>query len=158
MPPEAPVWGQIDDALAILKSAPIADLRANWRAAFHTEPPSAFGPDLLRRSLAQHRQEQVFGGLSRRARRDLDRAIYTLKHKTSARIEVARRIKTGAVLVRQWKGQTFRVTVADRGFVYNGETFVSLSEIARKIAGTRWNGPRFFGLRVSSHLAEKEES
>jgi hypothetical protein len=50
------------------------------------------------------------------------------------------------------------VTVADRGFVFNGETFASLSEIARKITGTRWNGPRFFGLRASSHLAEKQES
>jgi hypothetical protein len=145
-PPE-----QINDVLAILKSAPIADLRSEWRAIFRTEPPSAFGPDLLRRSLAQHRQERGFGGLS-------GRAIYTLKHKKSGRIEVARRIKIGAVLVRQWKGQTFRVTVADRGFVFNGETFASLSEIARKITGTRWNGPRFFGLRASSHLAEKQES
>jgi Protein of unknown function (DUF2924) len=152
-PPE-----QINDVLAILKSAPIADLRSEWRAIFRTEPPSAFGPDLLRRSLAQHRQERGFGGLSGRARRELERAIYTLKHKKSGRIEVARRIKIGAVLVRQWKGQTFRVTVADRGFVFNGETFASLSEIARKITGTRWNGPRFFGLRASSHLAEKQES
>ena len=50
------------------------------------------------------------------------------------------------------------MTVVDRGFVYKGETFVSLSEIARNITGTRWNGPRFFGLRVSAHVPEKQES
>lgn len=158
MPPETPVRDQIDDALAILTSAPIADLRAKWRAVFRNDPPSAFGPDLLRRSLAQRHQEQSFGGLSRRAQRELERAIHALRHKTSGRIEVARRIKPGAVLVRQWQRQTFRVTVVDRGFSYNGETFASLSEIARKITGTRWNGPRFFGLRVAKRLAEEQES
>lgn len=158
MPPETPVIEQINDALAILKSAPIADLRAKWRAIFRTDPPSAFGPDLLRRSLAKHRQEQSFGGLSSVARRELERAVHSLKHKATGRIEVARRIRTGAVLVRQWQGQTFRVTVADRGFRYSGETFASLSEIARKITGTRWNGPRFFGLRIAKCSAEEQDS
>jgi hypothetical protein len=158
MPPETPVIEQINDALAILKSASIADLRVKWRAIFRTDPPSAFGPDLLRRSLAQHRQEQSFGGLSSVARRELERAVHSLRHKATGRIEVARRIRTGAVLVRQWRGQTFRVMVADRGFLYNGETFASLSEIARKITGTRWNGPRFFGLRIAKCSAEEQDS
>jgi hypothetical protein len=58
-----------------------------------------------------------------------------------------RRIKPGAVLVRDWKGQSHRVIVLDQGFGYHDKTYTSLSEIARAITGTRWNGPRFFGLR-----------
>jgi len=141
MPPERALQKQIDDELAILRSAPIAVLRAKWRGVFQSDPPSAFGPDLLRRSLAQRYQERQFGGLTRSAQRDLERTIRAL-HEKPGRIEVARPIKGGAVLVRQWKGHSYRVTVGKGGFVYNGETFVSLSEIARKITGTRWNGLR----------------
>jgi hypothetical protein len=59
--------------------------------------------------------------------------------------------------VRQWKGQSYRVTVAERGFIYDGKMFASLSEIARKITGTRWNGPRFFGLRVTQPSAGERD-
>ena len=37
--------------------------------------------------------------------------------------------------------------VLEKGFAYDGKTFASLSEIATLITGTKWNGPRFFGLR-----------
>jgi hypothetical protein len=56
-------------------------------------------------------------------------------------------MKPGVILVRQWKGVSHRVTVLQDGFAYDGKTFDSLSEIARLITGSRWNGPRFFGLR-----------
>ena len=90
MPPEISFGEHIDTALAMLKSAPIAQLRANWRVVFNTEPPSAFGPDLLRRSLAQHRQEQDYGGLSKRARSELERTIHTLKqdHRAGSKLRV----------------------------------------------------------------------
>ena len=58
-----------------------------------------------------------------------------------------RRIKPGAILVREWKKASYRVTVLEDGFAYEGKTYESLSEIARLITGTRWNGPKFFGLR-----------
>jgi hypothetical protein len=64
------------------------------------------------------------------------------------RIVLPRRIKAGSVLVRQWKGKSHRVTVLVDGFAYNDKTFSNLSEIAVLITGTRWNGPRFFGLRT----------
>ena len=47
------------------------------------------------------------------------------------------------------------VTVVSGGFVWNGATYTSLSEIARFITGTRWNGPRFFGLRDKRTAAEE---
>ena len=49
--------------------------------------------------------------------------------------------------VREWKGKNHRVTVVTDGFAYEGRTYDSLSPIARLITGSRWNGPRFFGLR-----------
>ena len=53
----------------------------------------------------------------------------------------------GTVLTREWNGQTYRVMVVGEGFAWAGRTYDSLSKIASAITGTRWNGPRFFGLR-----------
>jgi hypothetical protein len=48
--------------------------------------------------------------------------------------------------VREWQGRTWTVEVIDGGFLMGGEKYASLSAIARKITGSRWSGPRFFGL------------
>jgi hypothetical protein len=53
----------------------------------------------------------------------------------------------GTVLVREWDRQSQRVMVMANGFAWNGQTFDSLSKVAFAITGTKWNGPRFFGLR-----------
>lgn len=65
------------------------------------------------------------------------------------------RIKPDSELVRTWSGQTHKVTVMAKGFAYQGEVFASLSEIANWITGTRWNGPRFFGLRTTNKEVDK---
>ncbi|MBV6486905.1 MAG: hypothetical protein GHHEDOFH_00842 [Pseudorhodoplanes sp.] len=126
------------------------DLRLLWREQFKSEPPKAFGPDLLRRSLAYRVQELAYGGLSARLKRELADAVRQISRRPSSRIELPRRIKSGAVLIREWKGKIVRVTVVDDRFLYEGETYSSLSEIAYLITGTKWNGPRFFGLRPST--------
>jgi len=56
-------------------------------------------------------------------------------------------LNPGALLVRQWKGKLERVMVLDEGFAWNGQTFGSLSQVAKAVTGTSWNGHRFFGLR-----------
>ena len=56
-------------------------------------------------------------------------------------------MKVGALLVREWKGQLERVMLLEEGFAWNGQTFGSLSQIAKAMTGTTWNGYRFFGLR-----------
>jgi hypothetical protein len=56
-------------------------------------------------------------------------------------------LKPGTILIREWKRCSHRVMVVDEGFAWNGKTYDSLSKIACAITGTRWNGPRFFGLR-----------
>ena len=133
---------------------PIVQLRARYLELFRTEPPKAFGPDLLRRSIAHRIQEAAFGGLSREHRRLLDQLVKTARAKPSGRLVLPRRIKPGSELVRTWNRRTYRVMVLETGFAYDGRTYASLSEIASAITGTKWNGPRFFGLRSSREVAD----
>jgi hypothetical protein len=139
--------GRIEAEIEGLHTMPIVELRALWRAKFKSQPPEAFGPDLLRRSIAHKIQEDAYGGLDRATARLLNQ-LMVQSAKTNGKIVVPRRIKPGAVLVREWKGTSHRITVTETGFAYQGNSYDSLSEIARRITGTRWSGPRFFGLRL----------
>ncbi len=139
--------GAIPPDLSGLATAPIVNLRKQYRQLFGTETPKAFGPDLLRRSIAHRIQEKAFGSLPRAAQRTLDQLVEAFNRQPNAAITLPRRIKPGSELVRTWKGTAYRVRVSPDGFTYDGKTYVSLSEIASLITGTRWNGPRFFGLR-----------
>lgn len=145
----------VEAALDKLGSLPIAILRVRYRELLRSEPPSAFGPDLLRRSIAQHIQERAYGGLSREAKKLLVQLVRSMAAGKAGRLEVPQRIKPGSELVRVWNEQTHRVTVLAKGFAYQGEVFTSLSEIANRITGTRWNGPKFFGLRTTNKEADK---
>jgi hypothetical protein len=126
---------------------PKAVLRVRYVSLFGRDPPKAFGPDLLRRSVAQKMQENAYGGLSKSMQRELDRLVGAMVANLGAPLSVARRAQSGTVLVRDWKGKSHRVMIMEEGFSYDGRSYSNLSEIARLITGTRWNGPRFFGLR-----------
>lgn len=139
--------GDLKTKLRLLETCGVEALRRQYQSLFGRSSPSAFGPDLLRRRIAQHLQEKAFGGLSPRAQRLLYDLLKSNEKNPLGPIQLPRRIKAGSVLVREWKGKAHRVTILDDGFIYDGETYASLSEIARSITGTRWNGPRFFGLR-----------
>jgi Protein of unknown function (DUF2924) len=136
----------IDAEVERLRSMPIVELRALWRAKFTSEPPKAFGPDLLRRSIAFRIQEEVYGGFDRATARLLKQLMQQFT-KNNGRIVLPRRINPGAVLIREWKGKRHEVTVLKDGFAHQDKSYESLSQIARLITGTRWNGPKFFGLR-----------
>ncbi len=138
----------VEAEIAQLPRRRMSELRSRWRELYRTNPPAAFGPDLFRRSIAHKLQERVYGGLSEATRREINRIIKTLPKNPKARAELPRRIKSGSVLVREWKGKSHRVTVSGNSFTYEGKDYSNLSELARKITGTRWNGPRFFGLRT----------
>ena len=138
---------EVEAELERLPATPIVELRKRYRELFKAEPPNAFGPDLLRRSIAHRIQEKAYGGLPANTRRLLDQLIKAAAAKPDARLELPQRIKPGSELVRTWNRKTYRVTVLEKGFAYDGKTFASLSEIATSITGTKWNGPRFFGLR-----------
>lgn len=140
----------VEAELDQLATTKIADLRARYRELFRAEPPKAFGPDLLRRSIAHRIQERAYGGLPREHQHLLDQLVRSARAKPNGRLELPRRIKPGSELVRTWNKRTYRVVVLASGFAYDGRTYKSLSEIAFAITGTKWNGPRFFGLRRAS--------
>src|SRR3569833_2759305 len=96
---------QVEAELDRLPSMPIVELRARWRALLKSEPPEAFGPDLLRRSIAYRIQEDAYGGLDRATKRLL-RQLKAQMRKTPGKIVLPRRIKAGAVLVRSWRGES----------------------------------------------------
>jgi hypothetical protein len=87
-----------------LATAPIVELRKRYRELFRTDPPKAFGPDLLRRSIAHRIQEKAYGGLSGPTKR-LDQLVKATAAKPKGRLELPRRIKPGSELVRTWKGK-----------------------------------------------------
>jgi hypothetical protein len=153
--PAQPTDPAVEDELDRLPAMPIAQLRVRYREVFRSDPPKAFGPDLLRRSIAHRIQEKAYGGLSRFAQRLLDQMMKAYAAKPGGKIVLPRRIKPGSVLVREWKGKSHRVMVLAEGFAYDGETYTNLSEIAVLITGTRWNGPRFFGLRAKSQESDE---
>src|SRR6202040_1624025 len=125
-----PVDPAVEAELDRLPTTPIADLRKRYRELFRTEPPKAFGPDLLRRSIAHWIQAKAYGGLPTSTQRLLERLVKAAMAKPNGRLELPRRIKPGSELVRTWKGKTHRVMVMADGFAHDGKTFASLSEIA----------------------------
>jgi hypothetical protein len=80
----------------------------------------------------------------------LGQLIKAARAKPNGRLELPRRIEPGSELVRTWNRHTYRVVVLEGAFAYERRTYTSFSEIASEITGTKWNGPRFFGLRRSS--------
>ena len=103
-------------------------------------PPPAFSKDLLARAIAFHAQQKAFGGLPPATAR-------LLRSLVTPGVEPPRQIKVGSVIVREHKGVVHEVLAVPGGFCWQGKTYDSLSTIAKTITGTRWNGPRFFGLR-----------
>jgi len=156
MPEKAAADPAVEAELDRLPAMPIVELRKRYGELFRTDPPKAFGPDLLRRSIAHRIQEKAYGGLSLSHQRLLDQLVKSASAKPNGRLELPRRIKPGSELVRTWNRKTYRVMVMAEGFAYDGKAFASLSEIASAITGTRWNGPRFFGLRSSSNREDAD--
>src|SRR5947208_5406421 len=129
----------IEAEIARLRSLALDALRRRWRVVFGRTAPAALSKDLLGRMISSRLQEQAFGGLDRESLTFLD----GLARRGGA---PRRQLKPGTVLVRDYQGQRYTVTVAPDGFDWQGTTYPSLSAIARAITGTAWSGPRFFAL------------
>jgi len=137
----------IDVEIARLRELDVDALRARWHTVFGRRSPSHLPRHLLFRILAYRLQVDRLGDIDAESLRLLDRSETPEKAGQRA---VARRpvdVRPGTVLAREWNGQMQRVTVLENGFAWKGKTYPSLSKIALAITSTRWNGPRFFGLR-----------
>jgi hypothetical protein len=116
-------------------------LLERWRTVFGREAPPRLSRPLMEKAIAYEVQVRVFGGLSARARRALRAAA-----KADGRSSLSKLPSRGTRLIREWHGTLHEVEVLEDGYLWRRERHRSLSAIARAITGTKWSGPRFFGL------------
>ena len=121
------------------------ELRHAWRRLYHTGPPLGLSRDLMIRGLADKLQQRARGGPSRASQRRLQTLAGEFE-KGARSFDPGIILKTGATLVRQWRGRTHTVLVREDGFEYDGQHYRSLTAIAEQITGAHWSGPRFFGV------------
>jgi hypothetical protein len=146
-----PLDASVLSIVANLGGHDLNGLRRRWRAHLGGEAPAHLPRWLLIRVLAYRLQSDAFGGLDKSIRRILrtgkeDGAGAPFDRRAPQTREGVS-LKVGALLVREWKGRLERVMILEEGFAWNGQTFGSLSQIAKAMTGTTWNGHRFFGLR-----------
>ena len=140
-----PDLAELDCEIAGLVDLSTQELRHAWQTLHHTEPPLGLSRDLMIRGLADKLQERAHGGPSRALQRRLQILAGEFENGALSR-DPGIVLKTGATLVRQWRGHTHTVLVREDGFEYDGQRYRSLTVIAEKITGAHWSGPRFFGL------------
>jgi hypothetical protein len=135
--------------IARLRDLDIAGLRSRWHTVSGRRPPAHLPRHLLFRILAHRLQADRLGDLDDASRRLLDRSGSPEKAGQNAAnlVRHIADVRPGTSLGREWNGRLHRVTVLADGFAWNDNTYSSLSKVAFAITGTRWNGPRFFGLR-----------
>jgi hypothetical protein len=161
----------IDAELESLDGQDTAALRRHWQRLFRKPAPPLLPRYLLLRMIAYRIQADAFGDLDRETVGFLDQVAKDWQSRRRAGeirprkspppippVTSRRFLKPGAILVREHAGELQRVVVLENGFAWNGTTYQSLSEVARAITGTNWNGPRFFGLRDRSDPGEQQVS
>jgi hypothetical protein len=142
----------VEDEIAHLRGLDLKGLRSRWQSIFQRPPPDHLPRHLLFAIIAYRIQADRLGDLDHETGRVLDRTdAKDTGAKMSARLVSFDQKRTelipGTVLVREWDRRSQRVMVMADGFAWNGRTYDSLSKVAFAITGTKWNGPRFFGLR-----------
>jgi hypothetical protein len=135
----------IPDLAALIYLTPGA-LRALWPQWFDRPPPTKMRRELLVRGLAYRMQERAAGGLTTATRTQLRALAEAVTNNSKWDGVEPPRLTPGTHVIREWGNETHQVTVEAAGLVYRGQRYRSLSEIARRITGTRWSGPLFFGV------------
>ena len=135
------------EALLRLPKLGLGELRQRWRALYKADASPHLSRELLLRAVAYRMQEVALGGLRPERQRQLHQIARQFKQTGAAVTPRRPELKPGTRLMREWQGRTYEVLVLDDGFSWQGTHHRSLSAIARKITGTAWSGPLFFGLK-----------
>ena len=141
--------------LARLSCLSVDDLKSAWTEIIGGAAPKNARRDYLLRAITHDLQCKSYGGIPKILHRSLMKVADEEKGKGIEGAMRTRSLKLGARIYREWKGAAHEVEVIEGGYRYEGATFKSLSVIARKITGTRWSGPAFFGLK---NAAERERN
>ena len=140
-------------------SSQIGKLRASsrqqlldlWQKLYPKAAPNGMRRERMVPFLAYRIQENAYGSLKPSTRSQLRRISRSLERSKSSTDFILRpKVKVGTRIVRQWRGEIHEVVVTQSGYEYRRAAYRSLSIIARKITGTRWSGPAFFGLNGTS--------
>ena len=149
--PAVPDSESLDIEIARLRALDVGELRARWHTVFRRRAPPHLPRHLLFRILAYRLQADQPGDLDADTRRLLDRLGSGPSEAIDRLVVDLNRSRTelrpGTLLTREWGGHVQRVMVLPDGFSWNGTIYQSLSKVAFAMTGTRWSGPRFFGLR-----------
>ena len=142
----------LEHEIAHLRGLDLKGLRSRWQSVFQRQAPAHLTRHLLFSIIAYQIQADRSGDLDHETKQVLDRTVAKEEVPAmSARLasfdQKRTELSPGTVLVREWDRQSQRVMVMADGFGWNGQTYDSLSKVAFAITGTKWNGPRFFGLR-----------
>jgi hypothetical protein len=153
----------LEDEIAHLRGLDLQGLRARWKGVFRRDSPEHLPRQLLFGVLAYRLQADRLGDLDPTVRKVLDQSTNAEPSAVVAgrlsQFDVQRTtLAPGTILMRHWNGKSQRVMVMAEGFGWNGGIYDSLSKVAFAITGTRWNGPRFFGLRSKKAAAEQTRS
>ena len=148
----------VSSELAAIAMMTYSELHLAWRRHYRTVPPKKMSRDILELGIAWRIQESKLGGLGAAVMRQIAKLASTMEAKSDLAKPRAISLKSGARLLRTWNGVTHEVLVVEGGFRWAGKTWASLSAIAREITGTRWSGPRFFGLNVTPFSNASEQS
>ena len=148
-----PTLRALEARLAGIAHLDMPALQSAWAGRFGRLPPKGLSRRLLELAAAYGAQAGVHGGLKPSVRRKLlrfartqqDTEVATPLNQAAPRSKIGP-LSPGSRLVREWHGRSYSVEVTENGFLYAGRRYRSLSEVARTITGTRWSGPRFFGL------------
>ena len=143
------------EALSRLPKLDLSELREEWRFLYKTDVSPHLSGELLIRALAYRIQEIALGGLRPELQRQLRQIAVELKQTGEAAKRFRPQLKPGTRLIREWQGRTYEVVVLDDGLSWQGTQYRSLSAIARKITGTAWSGPLFFGLKQNRSASRR---
>ena len=142
------------EALSRLPTLDIGELRQQWRALYKSEASPHLSRELLLRAVAYRLQEVALRGLRPARQRQLRQIAQQFKQTGATNTPPRPELKPGTRLVREWQGRTYDVLVLDDGFSWQGTHHRSLSALARKITGTAWSGPLFFGLKQNRPVTQ----
>ena len=135
------------EALTRLPELELSELRQQWRALYKSDASPYLSRELLLRAVAYRMQEVALGGLRPERQRQLRQIAQQFNQTGEIRRRARLELNSGTRLVREWRGRTYEVLVLEDGFSWQGTHYHSLSAVARKITGTPWSGPLFFGLK-----------
>jgi hypothetical protein len=136
-------------------------LRLRWQAVTGRAAPAHLPRHLLFAMLAYRIQADAFGDLDAASLQLLRTAASTANDLSALTDRIDQRnqdLPPGTILTREWNGHPHRVMVVSDGFAWEGQTYDSLSCVALAVTGTKWNGPRFFGLRSATSASGRPGS